>query len=146
MLSLPPSARIFLATTPVDMRRGFYGLLAEVRCRWGEQDPFDGSLFVFVGRRANVVKALWWSSGGLCLFSKRLERGRFRMPGIAPGQRSIPMGPADLAMLIEGIDWSRVKRQRLHEPPRSLTKSGETTGAFGDRLGRDDSRGTPARG
>lgn len=120
MLNLPPSCRIFLATAPCDMRKGAVGLLAEVRSRFAGEDPFAGHLHLFLGRKREMLKVVWWSDGGLCLFSKRLEKGRFRLPEVQPGQRVVRIDAADLAMLLSGIDWSRVRRQKLHEPPRSL--------------------------
>jgi transposase len=102
------------------MRRGFDGLLAEVRKRWQDEDALAGHLFVFVSRDRGRVKILWWSDGGLCLFGKRLEKGRFRLPQVEAGQRSVRLGSTDLAMLLSGIDWPRVRRPQLHEPPRSL--------------------------
>lgn len=119
MLSLPPSCRIWLSSAPCDMRRGYDGLLAEVK-RTCSEDPFGGHLFVFVGRRKNRVKILWWDRGGLVLYCKRLEKGCFRVPAVQPGQPSVRMESADLAMLLGGIDWTRARRQQLYEPRRSL--------------------------
>jgi transposase len=102
------------------MRTGFDGLLSRVRKYWNE-DPFAGHLFCFVSKRRDRVKILWWSSGGLSLYCKRMERGRFRMPALEPGQKSVRLGASDLTMLLEGIDWSRVRRQALYQPPGSLT-------------------------
>lgn len=119
MLTLPPSARIYLATRPTDMRKGIDGLLGEVRARWRD-DPFAGHVFIFPSRDATRVKILWWSDGGLCLFAKRLEKGHFRLPRLEPNQTSVVLSAADVAMLLSGIDWTRVRRQKLHEPPRSL--------------------------
>ena len=76
------------------------------------QDPFGGHLFVFRGRRGNLLKALWWDGQGLCLFAKRLEKGRFVWPSPADGK--VVITPAQLGMLLEGIDWRRV--ERTHEP------------------------------
>lgn len=129
MLSLPPSCRIFLATAPCDMRRGFDGLLGEVRARWVGEDPFAGHLFVFLSKGRNRLKIIWWSAGGLSLYSKRLERGTFRLPQIQPGQKCIALQATDLAMLLEGIDWTRVRRQKLYQPPRSLAGAGSTSGS-----------------
>ncbi len=95
------------------------GLLGEVRARWAD-DPFAGHLFIFPSRDASRVKILWWSEGGLCLFAKRLEKGHFRLPRLEPGCTSVALSSADLAMLLSGIDWTRARRQKLHEPPRSL--------------------------
>ena len=82
MLTLPPSVRIYLATEPVDLRRGHDGLFAIVRNQW-RMDPFAGHLFAFVGRRGNRIKILFWDRGGFVIYYKRLERSRFRLPRIA---------------------------------------------------------------
>ncbi|MBL6082827.1 IS66 family insertion sequence element accessory protein TnpB, partial [Belnapia sp. T18] len=70
----PPGVRVWLAAGPTDMRRGFDGLARQVQEALG-QDPFSGQLFVFRGRRGDLVKALWWDGQGLVLYAKRLERG-----------------------------------------------------------------------
>ena len=120
MLSLPPSCRIWLALAPCDMRKGFYSLLAEARFRWPEQDPLGGDLYLFLGRQRTTVKVIWWSAGGISMYSKRLEKGCFRLPSIQPGQATVAIASSDLAMLLDGIDWTRARRQKLHEPRRSL--------------------------
>lgn len=104
------------------MRKGFDGLFAESK-RVCDEDPFAGHLFVFVGRNRGTVKVLWWSDGALSLFSKRLEKGRFRVPVVQPGQTSVRMDAADLAMMLSGIDWTRARRQQLYQPLGSLTKN-----------------------
>ena len=101
------------------MRKGMDGLLGEVRVRWAD-DPFGGHLFIFPSRDASRVKILWWSDGGLCLFAKRLEKGRFRLPRVEPASASVALSSADLAMLLSGIDWTRARRQKLHEPAKPL--------------------------
>jgi transposase len=116
MLSLTPAVRIYLASEPVDMRKGFDGLMAIVRAqRVG--DVFSGHLFVFLSRRADRLKALYWDRGGFVLLYKRLESGRFKRPEVAPGASSVVLGASDLAMLLDGIDLRRVRRPRLWEPP-----------------------------
>lgn len=122
MLNLPPSCRIWLSSLPCDMRKGFDGLFAEAK-RVCSEDPFAGHLFVFVGRNKGTVKVLWWSDGGLSLFSKRLEKGRFRVPVVQLGQTSVRMDAADLAMMLSGIDWTKARRQQLYQPLGSLTKN-----------------------
>lgn len=72
------------------------------------QDPYSGHVFVFRGKRGDLVKLLWWDGQGLCLFAKRLERGRFVWPGAKAG--SVHLTPAQLSMLLEGIDWRRPER------------------------------------
>ncbi len=102
MIPVPTSTKIWLAGGVTDMRKGFVGLsaLAEAVLR---QDPYSGHLFVFRGRRGDLIKVIWWDGQGACLFSKRLERGRFVWPSITDGKLTI--SPAQLAMLLEGIDW-----------------------------------------
>lgn len=99
--------RIWIAAGATDMRRGFTGLSALVQTAL-EEDPFAGHVFVFRGRRGNLVKLLWWDGDGLCLFAKRLERGRFVWPQAASG--TVALTRAQLAMLLEGIDWRRPER------------------------------------
>lgn len=84
------------------MRRGFDGLSRRVQEVLGH-DPFSGHLFVFRGRRGDLVEVLYWDTQGPCLFSKRLERGRFIWPAATHGVVSLT--PAQLSMLLEGIDW-----------------------------------------
>jgi transposase len=89
------------------MRKGFDGLAALVQETLAE-DPFSGQMFVFRGKRGDRVKLLWWDGDGLCLLAKRLERGRFVWPQATSG--SISLSPAQLSMLLEGIDWRRPER------------------------------------
>jgi transposase len=107
MLSLPSGTQIWIACGVTDMRKGFDGLSAIVQLQLLE-DPFSGQLFVFRGRRGDRVKLIWWDGDGLCLFAKRLERGKFVWPQASEGTCSV--SPAQLSMLLEGIDWRRVKR------------------------------------
>ncbi|MFQ3596091.1 MAG: IS66 family insertion sequence element accessory protein TnpB [Acetobacteraceae bacterium] len=107
MMSLPPSTRVYLACGTTDMRRGFDGLAAQVQTVL-KKDPHDGALFLFRGRRGDLVKALWWDGQGLCLFAKRLERGRFVWPVTKDGV--VRLSAAQLSMLLEGIDWRAVER------------------------------------
>ena len=90
MLTLPPSVRIYLATTPVDMRCGHDGLAAIVRNQW-KLDLFGGHLFAFIGRRGDRCKILFFDRGGLVLYYKRLERGKFRLPTVTPGATSVTL-------------------------------------------------------
>ena len=102
MIPVPANTRVWLAAGVTDMRKGFNGLsiLAQDAL---EQDPFSGHLFVFRGRRGDLLKIIWWDGQGACLFSKRLERGRFVWPSPASGK--IAITSAQLVMLLEGIDW-----------------------------------------
>jgi transposase len=107
MIALPAGVQVWLAAGATDMRKGFDGLAALVQQHLAE-DPFSGQLFVFRGRRGDRLKILWWDGDGLCLFAKRLERGRFVWPQAASG--TVSLTAAQLSMLLEGIDWRRPER------------------------------------
>ena len=107
MIQLPVGTRIWIAAGVTDLRRGFDGLSAQVQ-NVLQQQPFSGHVFVFRGRRGDIVKLLWWDGDGLCLFAKRLERGRFVWPKAECG--TVHLSRAQLSMLLEGIDWRRVER------------------------------------
>jgi transposase len=107
MITLPVQTRIWIAAGVTDLRRGFTGLSALVQTAL-EQDPFSGHVFAFRGRRGDLIKLLWWDGDGLCLFAKRLERGRFLWPKAESG--TVGLTRAQLSMLLEGIDWRRVER------------------------------------
>lgn len=126
MLTLPPSVRIYLAVEAVDLRRGHDGLSGIVRGQWGV-DLYGGHLFVFLGRRGDRCKILFWDRGGLVLYYKRLERGRFRMPRVTSDGRAVEMNATELAMLLDGIDVSRV-RQPEHWSPGPKKAAGRTPG------------------
>ena len=107
MIDLRSGTRIWLAAGITDMRRGFQGLSAQVQTVL-EQEPYSGHVFVFRGRRGDLIKLLWFDGDGLCLFQKRLERGRFIWPQATSGTMSLSR--AQLSMLLEGIDWRRPDR------------------------------------
>jgi transposase len=98
----PLGGRIWIAAGVTDMRRGFQGLAAQVQTAL-EQQPYSGHIFIFRGRRGDMVKLLWFDGDGLCLFQKRLERGRFVWPQATSG--TVSLSRAQLSMLLEGIDW-----------------------------------------
>lgn len=107
MIGLPAGTRIWLVAGVTDMRRGFDGLAAVIQERIGGE-PFGGHVFVFRGKRGDLVKLLWWDGDGLCLFAKRLEKGRFIWPQAEGG--AVHLTTAQLSMLLEGIDWRRPQR------------------------------------
>jgi transposase len=114
MISLPTGTRIWVAAGVTDMRRGFDGLAALVQTTLAE-NPFAGHVFVFRGKRGDLVKLLWWSGDGMNLYAKRLERGRFVWPQATTG--AVHLTNAQLSMLLEGIDWRRP--QRSWQPERA---------------------------
>ena len=107
MIAPPVGAHIWIAAGVTDLRRGFDGLATLAQSAL-TQDPFSGHVFVFRGRRGDIIKLLWWDGQGLCLFAKRLERGRFVWPKAERG--SVALTRAQLSMLLEGIDWRRPAR------------------------------------
>jgi transposase len=104
---IPANTRVWLATGHTDMRKGFDGLALLVQ-ETLRRDPHGGHLFVFRGRRGDLIKCLWHDGQGLCLFAKRLERGRFLRPSPADG--AVTISPAQLGYLLEGIDWRMPQR------------------------------------
>jgi transposase len=107
MIPVPSGVRVWLATGRTDMRKGFDGLALVVQ-ETLRRDPHAGHLFVFRGRRGDLIKVLWHDGQGMCLFSKRLEKGRFIWPSPADGVVAIT--PAQLGYLLEGIDWRAPRR------------------------------------
>jgi transposase len=103
MLGLPPSVRIYFAAELVDMRKGIDGLRVLVETAL-KKDPYGGHLFVFVGKSKDKVKILFWDRNGFVLYLKRLERGRFQLPVVDERTKHVSMEPAQLAMLLDGID------------------------------------------
>ena len=107
MIPVPASTKVWLAAGVTDMRKGFNGLAALAQDVL-KQDPFSGHLFVFRGRRGDLLKVIWFDGQGACLFAKRLEKGRFVWPSATTGK--VTLTPAQLSMLLEGIDWRAPER------------------------------------
>ena len=107
MIGLPSGTRVWIVAGHTDMRKGFDGLAALVQTALAE-NPFCGHVFVFRGRRGDILKVLWFDGQGLMLLAKRLERGRFIWPQATSG--SVSLTAAQLSMLLEGIDWRRPER------------------------------------
>ena len=103
-LAFPPSTKIYLSLAPCDMRKGFDGLSAQVR-NILQLDPFSGAVFLFRGKRGDRLKALVWDGSGLCVYAKRLERGKFVWSRAHEG--ALRLSAAQMAMLIEGLNWKQ---------------------------------------
>lgn len=101
-IAVPAGVRVWLAGGATDMRRGMHGLALQVQQGLG-RDPHAGDLFVFRGRRGDLIKVLWHDGLGLSLYAKRLERGRFIWPSPADG--AVAISAAQLGYLLDGIDW-----------------------------------------
>ena len=104
MMGVAAGTRIWIVAGVTDMRRGFVGLSGMVQAAL-EENPFSGHVFVFRGARGDLIELLWWDGDGLCLFAKRLRRGCFIWPQATGGM--VALTPAQLSMLLEGIDWRR---------------------------------------
>jgi len=102
MIPVPSNTRVWLAAGVTDMRRGFNTLAAQAEQVLAE-DPYSGHMFVFRGRRGDLLKIIWWDSQGACFFTNRLERGGFVWPAAKEGK--VSLSPSQLSMLLEGIDW-----------------------------------------
>ncbi|WP_027534415.1 IS66 family insertion sequence element accessory protein TnpB [Bradyrhizobium sp. WSM3983] len=102
MIPVPTGARVWLATGYTDMRRGFPSLALQVQ-EVLRKDPLSGHLFVFRVRRSDLVKVIWHDGQGACLFTKRLERGRFIWPSVAG--EAVTISPAQMNYVLSGIDW-----------------------------------------
>lgn len=120
MLNLPPSVRLFLATQPVDGRKGMDSLAAIARSVFGH-DPLQGHLYVFFSKRCDRVRIVYWDRTGFAMWTKRLERGRFHAPFTDDGRLSVSsIEAAELGLILEGIDLAGAHR-RKRWVPRGVT-------------------------
>jgi transposase len=107
MIPVPAGTQVWIAAGFSDLRRGFDGLALQVQ-EILHRDPHSGHLFAFRGKRGDLIKLLWHDGQGMCLFSKRLERGRFIWP--ATVGEAVTITPAQMGYLLEGIDWRAPQR------------------------------------
>jgi len=114
MMHLPASVRVYLCLSPCDMRRSFDGLHALVRDHL-ELDPFAGHLYLFGNKRRDRLKILYWDRDGFVLWYKRLEEGKFKLPRPREGARTVELRASELAMILDGIDVSKLKRVPRYE-------------------------------
>ena len=113
MLSIAAGTRIFFAAGATDMRKGFDGLQGIVSGVL-EQDPLSGHLFLFINRRRDKLKILYWDVDGLAIWYRRLEQGTFQVPQVADDAKSAEIRSEDLAMLLRGIDYHNVRRRKRY--------------------------------
>lgn len=111
MLNLPAQARVYLCTTHVDLRKSFDGLSGLVQSVF-QGNILDGHLFLFVNKRRDRIKALWWDRDGLIIWYKRLEAGCFEIPGASEGATHVTLDGTELAMLLGGVSLASVKRRK----------------------------------
>jgi transposase len=116
MISLPHPIRVFLHTPPTDLRKGFDALCGLVTSAFG-QDPTSGHLFLFVNRRRDRIKILYWDRDGLAIWYKRLEAGSFQIPPACTKAASIEMTPTQLALILSGIDLRSARQRKRYQRP-----------------------------
>jgi transposase len=123
VLSLPPSVRLFVATQPVDGRKGADSLMVIVRDVFGH-DPLGGHLFVFFSKRRDRVRVVYWDRNGFAMWSKRLERGRFRPSFSSDGKLAAStIEAAELALIVEGIELAGARRRPRWQPAKTSVAS-----------------------
>lgn len=123
MLTLPPSVRVYVAAMPTDLRKSFDGLSALVASSFGH-DPLSGHLYVFLNRRADQVRVLFWDRTGFVVYGKRLARGRFHAVWKpAAGATHVEVEAAELGLMLEGIDLAGCKRRGRWQPAPSASAS-----------------------
>lgn len=122
MLSLPPSVRLFIASQPVDGRKGADSLMVLVRDVL-RQDPLSGHLFIFFSKRCDRVRVVYWDRNGFAMWTKRLERGRFRPKFSDDGELTASaIEAAELALIVEGIELAGCRRRPRWEPRRAVPR------------------------
>lgn len=125
MIALTPQIRVYLYRCPTDMRKSFHGLVALTESAL-KQDPLSGSLFVFLNRRRDRVKILYWGQSGFCIWYQQLEKGTYQIPSptTRDGQETLEVTSSQLALILEGIDLTSVRqRPRFHRQRESISSS-----------------------
>ena len=117
MLNFPPGIQVFMATEPVDMRKSFDGLSAAVQAVF-ERNVLDGHLFLFLNRRRDRIKILWWDRDGLAIWSKRLELGSYEVPRHDPNTPRLQLDATQLALLLNGVRIDSAQRRRRYVRPQ----------------------------
>jgi transposase len=130
MLSVSNHVRLFLARDPVDMRKSFHGLTALTESVL-EQDPLSGHLFVFVNRRRDRIKLLYWGGTGFCIWYQQLESGTYQLPETATAdeRQGIEITASQLSLILDGIDLSSVRRRTRYQPPEDRPTTSQSVSA-----------------
>ena len=118
MLSISPAVKIFLYAEPADLRRGYDGLAALVEDGMGE-NPLSGHLYLFINRRCNRIKLLYWAGDGYAIWMKRLERGSFELPKSKSDSLSVKITASQLSLILEGIELSSVRQRKRYRLPKA---------------------------
>jgi len=121
MIALPPQIRIFLYRLPTDMRKSFNGLVALTESALN-QDPLSGSLFVFVNRRRDRIKVLYWGQTGFCIWYQQLQKGTYQLPiqGAIDEQDTVEVTRSQLSLILDGIDLSSARQRARFQLPGAM--------------------------
>ncbi len=127
MIALPSLIRVFLYRLPTDMRKSFHGLVALTESAL-QQDPLTGSLFVFLNRRRDRLKILYWGQTGFCIWYQQLEKGTYQLPAEPrEGQEAMEVTRSQLSLILDGIDLSSARQRRRFQSLRELPGREEAT-------------------
>ena len=128
MIALPPQIRVFLYRLPTDMRKSFHGLVALTESEL-QQDPLSGSLFVFVNRRRDRIKILYWGQTGFCIWYQQLQKGTYQLPGqdALQEQTTLEVTRSQLSLILDGIDLSSARQRIRFQFPKELDLGDEQT-------------------
>lgn len=127
MINLQHSVRVFLHTPPTDLRKGFDALCGLVTAAFG-QDPLSGHLFLFVNRRRDRLKILYWDRDGLAIWYKRLETpGTFQLPAVARDAVSVELSATQLSLILSGIDLRSARQRKRYQRPMLEAKNSIVT-------------------
>lgn len=128
MIALPPQIRVFLYRLPTDMRKSFNGLVALTESAL-KQDPLSGSLFVFVNRRRDRIKILYWGQTGFCIWYQQLQKGTYQLPGqdSLEEQETIEVTRSQLSLILDGIDLSSARQRTRFQLSKEMANRDEQT-------------------
>src|SRR4029079_15150007 len=125
MVAIPLPIRVFLYRLPTDMRKSFHGLVALTESAL-KQDPLSGSLFMFLNRRRDRIKILYWGQTGFCIWYQQLEKGTYQLPNEKLEEsESLEVTRSQLSLILDGIDLSSARQRRRFQPPKGLPRREE---------------------
>jgi len=129
MIALPSQIRVYLYRLPTDMRKGFHGLIAMTESAL-KQDPLSGSLFVFVNRRRDRIKILYWAQTGFCIWYQQLQRGTYQLPvaDALQAQETVEVTRSQLGLILDGIDLASVRQRTRFQRTKEAHGSVPTPG------------------
>ena len=128
MIALPPQVRVFLYRLPTDMRKSFNGLVALTESAL-KQDPLSGSFFVFLNRRRDRIKILYWGQTGFCIWYQQLQKGTYQLPAadVLEELETIEVTRSQLSLILDGIDLSSARQRMRFQLPKELLDQVEPT-------------------